>query len=168
MATTAVSTDLFGTRAELGDDHIGRAVAAEIGLYGLPSVEAWYGVPSSDDLGDHPPNGHGHDHVLRFPPGQLPPARFFWSVTLYRLPERLLVANEIDRYSIGDRTPGLVYDDDGGLTLYVRKERPSDPKQAANWLPAPDGPSSLVVRLYGPEPSVLDGSWRLPPLTVSG
>ncbi|MER5205056.1 DUF1254 domain-containing protein [Streptomyces sp. NPDC002825] len=167
VAATTLSTDLFGTRAELGDDYIGRAVAAEVGLYGLPAAEAWYGGWSADEQGDHPPNGAAHDHVVRFPPGQLPPARFFWSVTLYGLPDRLLVANEIDRYSIGDRTPGLVYDDDGGLTLYVRKDRPTDPKQAANWLPAPEGPFNLVVRLYGPDPSVLDGAWRLPPLGVA-
>ncbi|WP_369145493.1 DUF1254 domain-containing protein [Streptomyces sp. R44] len=167
VAAATVSTDLFGTRAELGDDYIGRAVAADIGLYGLPTAEAWYGGWSADDRGEHPPNGHDHDHVAHFPPGQLPPARFFWSVTLYGLPDRLLVANAIDRYAIGDRTPGLVYDDDGGLTLHVRKDRPADPKEAANWLPAPDGPFSLVVRLYGPDPSVLDGSWRLPPLAVA-
>ncbi|MFK0229303.1 DUF1254 domain-containing protein [Streptomyces sp. NPDC090303] len=166
-AVTRVSTDLFGTREELGDDYIGRAVAADMGLYGLPSAEAWYGGWTADDHGDHPPNGHDRDHEVRFPPGQLPPARFFWSVTLYRLPERLLVANEIDRYAIGDRTPGLVYDDDGGLTLHVSKGRPADPKRAANWLPAPDGPFTLVVRLYGPDPSVLDGTWRLPPLTAT-
>ncbi|MEV7568088.1 DUF1254 domain-containing protein [Streptomyces tanashiensis] len=167
VAATTVSSDLFGTRAELGDDYIGRAAAADVGLYGLPSAEVWYGGWWGDDGDAHPPNGHDHDHVVHFPAGQLPPARFFWSVTLYRLPERLLAANEIDRYAIGDRTPGLVYDDDGGLTLHVRRDRPADPKQAANWLPAPDGPFRLVVRLYGPDPSVLDGSWRLPPLAVA-
>ncbi|MFB7515836.1 DUF1254 domain-containing protein [Streptomyces sp. NPDC056144] len=165
-AETDVSYHLFGTREELGDDYLVRATSADKGLYGLPAAEAWYSGWMTDDRGNTPPTG-AHDHVVHFPAGQLPPARFFWSLTLYRLPERLLSANEIDRYSIGDRTPGLVYDDDGGLTLYVRKDRPSDPKQAANWLPAPDGPFSLVVRAYGPDPSVLDGSWKLPPLTVT-
>ncbi|MFD0148761.1 DUF1254 domain-containing protein [Streptomyces sp. NPDC055721] len=165
--TTQASTHLFGTRAELGDDHLARAVAADKGLYGLPSAEAWYGGRLADDRGNQPPNAADHDHVIHFPAGHLPPARFFWSATMYRLPERLLVDNEIGRYSIGDRTPGLVYDDDGGLTLYVRKDRPADPKQAANWLPAPDGPFTVVVRMYGPDPSVLDGGWRLPPLTVT-
>ncbi|MGW6393418.1 DUF1254 domain-containing protein [Streptomyces sp. NPDC055103] len=168
MDATTDSTGLFGTRAELGDDHLGRAVAAAMGLYGLPAAEAWYGGWVTDDRGNRPPNAADHDHVVHFPAGHLPPARFFWSATIYRLPERLLVDNEIDRYSIGDRTPGLVYDDDGGLTLYVRKDRPADPGQASNWLPAPDGPFTVVVRIYGPDPSVLDGRWRLPPLTVAG
>ncbi|MFE2559853.1 DUF1254 domain-containing protein [Streptomyces sp. NPDC059352] len=166
-AGTTDSTRLFGTRAELGADHLGRSIAASMGLYGLPSAEAWYGGWGADDRGNHPPNAADHDHVVHFPAGRLPPARYFWSATPYRLPERLLVDNELDRYSIGDRTPGLAYDDDGGLTLYVRKDRPADPKQASNWLPAPDGPFTVVVRMYGPEPSVLDGSWRLPPLTVA-
>lgn len=89
--------------------------------------------------------------------------QFFWSATLYGLPERLLVDNPIDRYSIGDRTPGLVHDEDGGLTLYVQHTRPNGPQQAANWLPAPDGPFSVIIRMYGPEASVLDGTWQLPP-----
>ncbi|MGW5179929.1 DUF1214 domain-containing protein, partial [Streptomyces sp. NPDC004082] len=63
-------------------------------------------------------------------------------------------------------TPGLVHDDDSGLTLYVSKHRPADPKQEANWLPAPDGPFTIAIRVYGPETSVLDGSWTLPALSV--
>ncbi|MEU3482062.1 DUF1254 domain-containing protein [Streptomyces sp. NPDC033754] len=157
----------FGTRAEHGTDYLTRAVGADKGLYGLPAAEAWYAGWAQDDRGNRPPNAAHHAYTVRFPPGRLPPARFFWSATMYRLPERLLVDNEIDRYSIGDRTPGLVHDDDGGLTLYVRRDRPADPKQAANWLPAPDGPFTVAIRVYGPDPSVLDGGWRLPPLTVA-
>ncbi|MCX4816047.1 DUF1214 domain-containing protein [Streptomyces sp. NBC_01239] len=97
----------------------------------------------------------------------MPPARFFWSATMYRLPERLLVDNPADRYSIGDRSPGLVHDPDGGLTLYVQKDRPTDPAQAANWPPAPDGPFTIAIRVHGPDASVLDGSWSMPELVVS-
>ncbi|WP_314614582.1 DUF1254 domain-containing protein [Streptomyces stackebrandtii] len=157
----------FGTRAEHGTDYLTRAVGVDKGLYGLPAAEAWYAGWAQDDRGNRPPNAAHHAYTVRFAPGRLPPARFFWSATMYRLPERLLVDNEIDRYSIGDRTPGLVHDDDGGLTLYVRRDRPADPKQAANWLPAPDGPFTVAIRVYGPDPSVLDGGWRLPPLTVA-
>ena len=57
-------------------------------------------------LGRQPLSGHT-DYTITFSPDQLPKARFFWSATLYTLPERLLSANEIDRYSIGDRTPGI-------------------------------------------------------------
>ncbi|TXR99751.1 DUF1254 domain-containing protein [Streptomyces sp. col6] len=160
----ADSTHWFGTRADHGTDYLTRAVGVDKGLYGLPAAEAWYAGWVQDDLGNRPPDAATHDHVIHFAHGALPPARYFWSATIYRLPERLLVDNPIGRYSIGDRTPGLVHDDDGGLTLYVGKERPQDPKRAANWLPAPDGPFTIAIRVYGPEASVLDGSWTLPAL----
>ncbi|HEY9332687.1 MAG TPA: DUF1254 domain-containing protein [Streptomyces sp.] len=162
------SVGLFGTREQLGTDFVTRAVGVDKGIYGLPAEEAWYGGWVADDQGNRPPNTAQHDYTIHFAADALPPARFFWSATMYTLPSRLLVDNPIDRYSIGDRTPGLHYDEDGGLTLYVQKDRPADPAQAANWLPAPDGPFSVVIRMYGPDSTVLDGSWALPPLTVQG
>ncbi|MFC9331140.1 DUF1254 domain-containing protein [Kitasatospora sp. NPDC057015] len=162
-ATSGVG--LFGTREQLGDDYLKRAVGAREGLYGLPVEEAWYGGWLVDSEGNRPPNAADRDYVLRFAPDALPPAAFFWSATVYALPHRQLVDNPINRYSIGDRTPGLVRDPDGGLALYVQVKRPADAEHSANWLPAPDGPFSLVIRVYGPGPSVLDGSWTLPALT---
>ncbi|MFC1412863.1 DUF1254 domain-containing protein [Streptacidiphilus sp. N1-12] len=161
------SAGLFGTRAELGDDFLLRAVGVDKGLYGLPTAEAWYGGWLTDTAGNRPPNAAARDYTVHFTADQLPKARFFWSATLYRLPERLLVDNPIDRYSIGDRTPGLVYDADGGLTLYVQHTRPADPDQAANWLPAPAGPFTVITRIYGPASAVLDGTWQLPDLTAA-
>ncbi|GAA4854534.1 DUF1254 domain-containing protein [Kitasatospora terrestris] len=155
---TTGSHGLFGTRAQLGGDYLGRAVGAMKGLYGLPEEEAWYSGWTGDCSG-------GRGYTVRFPPGGLPAARFFWSITMYRMPERFLVDNPVDRYSIGDRTPGLRYDADGGLTLHLRHERPADPEEETNWLPAPDGPFTAVIRVYGPEPAVLDGRWPLPGLT---
>ncbi|WP_455358519.1 DUF1254 domain-containing protein [Streptomyces sp. SYSU K21746] len=154
-----------GTRAQQGDDYLARAVAAHRDPYQLPAEEAWSARWTQDSEGNRPPDASRHDYTVRFPPGQLPPGRFFWSATLYGLPDRLPVAHAIDRHSIGDRTPGLVHDADGGLTLYVQRERPLGPAEAANWLPAPDGPFTLALRVYGPEQSVLDGSWTLPALT---
>ncbi|MFE4605731.1 DUF1254 domain-containing protein [Kitasatospora indigofera] len=156
---------LFGSREQIDDDPLGRAVAARKGLYGLPVEEAWYGGWVADSEGNRPPNAADRDYVLRFAPGALPPAEFFWSATMYALPDRLLVDNPLGRWSIGDRTPGLVRDPDGGLTLYIQVKRPADAEHSANWLPAPDGPFSLVLRLYGPDRSVLDGDWTLPELT---
>ncbi|MFJ9887033.1 DUF1254 domain-containing protein [Streptomyces sp. NPDC091287] len=164
---TADSTHWFGTRAEHGEDYLTRAVGVDKGLYRLPAAEAWYAGWVQDDRGNRPPDASTRNYTVRFAPGALPPARFFWSATMYRLPERLLVANPIDRYSIGDRTPGIVYDEDGGLTLHVRKDAPADPKQAANWLPAPEGPFTIAIRVYGADPSVLDGTWSMPTLSVA-
>jgi hypothetical protein len=152
---TLSSNGLFGSRADLKNDYLTRAVAAEKGLYGNSLVEAWYGGYVGD--GRKP-------SVIRFPAGQLPPAKFFWSMTLYTLPDRFLYANPLQRYSIGDRTPGLTYDADGSLTLYVGHTSPGADKES-NWLPAPAGPYSAVGRIYGPGEAAMNGSWKLPQLT---
>jgi hypothetical protein len=83
---------------------------------------------------------------------------------MYQLPEYYLVDNPIDRYSIGDRTPGLQYGADGSLTLHLQHERPTDPAAAANWLPTPPDDFRPLIRLYQPRPEVLTGSYRVPPI----
>ncbi len=65
--------------------------------------------------------------------------------------------------------PGMKRNDDGSLTLYVQKDSPGKDKES-NWLPAPDGPIYLVMRLYWPKaepPSILPagaGTWNPPAL----
>ena len=100
-------------------------------------------------------------YEIRFPAGDLPPhgSDGFWSITLYN-PAGFLVANPIDRYSVGNGTPDLVQGADGSLTVVVSAGRPSETD--VNWLPAPEGGFSLVLRVYDPTPSVLDGSWSPP------
>lgn len=159
--TTLSSNGLFGTREFLHGDYMKRAMGAQLGLYGNSTEEAWYG----GFIGDG-----SKDMVLHFPAGQLPPARFFWSLTLYTLPDRFLYANPINRYSIGDRTKGLTFADDKSLTIYLTRESPGKDKES-NWLPTPAGAYSLVARIYGPEKAVLDGTWKLPvpgPMERSG
>ncbi|MFD7592136.1 DUF1254 domain-containing protein [Kitasatospora sp. NPDC059812] len=158
---------LFGTRERIGGDFLRQALGARLGRYGLPTEEVWCGGWAADSAGNRPPNASDSDYAVRFGPDDLPPARYFWSATMYALPDRLLVDNTLDRYAIGDRTPGLVRDPDGGLTLHLRHKRPADAQHSANWLPAPDGPFTVVVRLHGPDRSVLDGRWHLPPLDPS-
>ncbi len=152
--TTLSSNGMFGTREDLKNDYLTRAIAAEKGLYGNSLVEAWYGGYDGD--GRKPSK-------IRFAPGQLPPARFFWSITLYTLPDRFLYANPLQRYSIGDRTKGLKRDADGGLTLYIGHVSPGKDRES-NWLPAPEGMYSAVGRIYGPSEAAMNGTWKLPPL----
>jgi len=151
---TLSSNGLFGTRADLKNDYLTRAIAAEKGLYGNSLVEAWYGGYVGDGT---------KLQSIHFAKDQLPPARFFWSITLYTLPDRFLYANDLKRYSIGDRTKGLKRDADGGLTLYVGHESPGKDKES-NWLPAPEGKYSAVARIYGPSKAAMDGTWKLPSL----
>jgi hypothetical protein len=157
------SRGFFGSREELGEDYITfRNYGAMIGIYGNSEAEAFYGTQQTDDDGN-PLDGARH-WVLRFEPGQLPPVTEFWSITMYGLPDRLLVANPIDRYSFGDRTEGLTLGDDGSLEIYIQNENPG-PEKESNWLPAPAGPFFIVGRFYGPGPTILEGNWSMPLLT---
>jgi hypothetical protein len=153
-AKTFTSNGLFGSRAFLKTNYITRDVAAMKGLYGNSLEEAWYGGYVGD--GNKP-------SIIRFSKVTLPPAKFFWSATLYTLPDRFLYANPINRYSIGDRTKGLVYGKDGSLTIYVSNTSPGQDKET-NWLPAPAAKYSLVARVYGPSQAAMTGKWQLPPL----
>ena len=95
-------------------------------------------------------------------PDQLPPVNAFWSLTMYELPQSLLVANPINRYLINSpMLPSLVQDPDGGYTIYIQNESPGKDKES-NWLPAPKGPFSVVLRLYWPKPDALNGTWKAP------
>ncbi|WP_371792392.1 DUF1254 domain-containing protein [Streptomyces sp. NBC_01471] len=142
--------------------YLTRAVAARVGLWGNHGYEAVY-AHTFEDADGHWLNG-SRKYTLRF--DSPPPVLSFWSVTMYDSPDYYLVANPEDRYSIGDRTPGLVYGDDGSLTLHIQKDRPTDPAEAANWLPAPEGDFRPMLRLYTPEQTVLDGSYEIPRITA--
>ena len=78
-------------------------------------------------------------------------------------PTRWLVDNPIDRYSIGSATPGLKTAADGSISIYVQAKSPGQDKEN-NWLPAPDGPCWMVLRIYGPGESILDKAWKVPPV----
>ncbi|WP_137995209.1 DUF1254 domain-containing protein [Streptomyces vilmorinianum] len=140
--------------------YLARAAAARAGLWGNHGYESVYAATYTDSDGRQL-NG-AHAYVLRF--DQPPPVEAFWSVTMYDTPDYYLVDNPIDRYSVGDRTPGLVYAEDGSLTLVLQHRRPEAPAEAANWLPTPEGDFRPIVRLYMPKTAVLDGSYRLPPI----
>jgi hypothetical protein len=161
--TTASSFGLFGDRQQMSGKYIERAMGAMKGLYGLPPSEAWYGGWLLDAHGERPTGRR--TYTVTFGPDDLPKVRFFWSATMYRLPERLLVANPLDRYSIGDRTDGIQYEPDGSLVLTIARERPADPRAAANWLPAPEGPFTVILRAYGGDERITSGAYKLPPLT---
>jgi len=78
------------------------------------------------------------------------------------------VENPIGRYSIGDRTPGLRYADDGSLTITMQREQPASAEARANWLPTPPGPFRPILRLYEPGDAVFDGTYELPPIERVG
>jgi hypothetical protein len=150
---------LFGDGDAMRKKYLARAAGAMVGLYGNDSVEAYYPVANRNSSGD-PLDASRHRYQIRFERDEIPQVDAFWSMTMYSLPDQLMAANPIGRYSIGDRSD-LVYGKDGSLTIYVQHQSPGGRKQS-NWLPAPDGPFSLQFRMYLPKPEALDPLY-LPP-----
>jgi hypothetical protein len=80
-------------------------------------------------------------------------------------PESFFKENSIHRYAISSWMP-LKHNDDGSLDVYIQHDSPGADKEV-NWLPAPAGNFNITMRLHWPKsqnPSILDGSWRLPPV----
>jgi hypothetical protein len=157
----------FGDREFFHGDWLLRASAAKAGIYGNDAVEAMY--PMTKWMADGEPlDGSKHDYTLIFAAGEYPPVNAFWSVTMYDAKTQLLIKNPINRYLINSpMLPDMKKNKDGGLTIYVQKNSPGKEKES-NWLPAPDGPIYLVMRLYWPKtkpPSILpagEGTWNPP------
>ncbi len=161
-AKATSARDLFGTRASMGNNYLNRAVGAQLGILGNTAAEAVYLNYTNDALGN--PLTGKRNYIVRFGPGQLPPVNAFWSITMYDLPQQLLVANPIDRYLINSpMLPTLRRDPDGGVTLYVQHASPGANRQS-NWLPSPSGDFFAVLRAYWPKPAIVDGTWKLPPM----
>ena len=155
---------LFGPGEAMRSKYLVRAFAAMMGLYGNDAIEAYYPVGNSDAGGD-PLDGSKHDYVMRFEKDEMPQVEAFWSMTMYSLPDQLMVANPIHRYSIGDRSK-LEYGEDGSLTIYVQRASPGREKES-NWLPAPNRRFSLQFRMYLPKPEALDPLYLPPPVRVA-
>jgi len=156
-----------GDRAFFNGNWLLRATAAQAGIYGNDAVEAMYPMTRSDASGE-PLDGSKHNYTLTFAAGQLPPVNAFWSITMYDGKTQLLIENPINRYLINTpMLPGMKKNPDGSLTLYIQKDSPGADKKS-NWLPAPNGPIYLVMRLYWPKetpPSILpagEGTWKPP------
>ena len=157
--TTAVAV-----RTHFGDDVVTRARVARNWIGTLGIDEAMYVMAEVDADGDE--LSGAFRYALRFPPGAEPQVDAFWSITLYRRSDCLLVANPIGRHSIGDRTRGLHRDPDGGLSIAIQA---GDPGPGKNWLPAPAGESFyLALRLYQPRRAHLENTYDYPPVQRVG
>lgn len=137
------------------------AAGAMVGLLWNPKEISTYDLTFFDGTGT--PLDGSHRYVLRFDPP--PPVNAFWSLTMYAVENRLFVPNAIHRYSFGDRTKGAVYEEDGSIEIFLQHEEPTDPKERANWLPAPPGRFYLLTRHYSPQAAILTGDWAPPPVT---
>lgn len=154
------------------DDPLLRAAIAKV-LWGANVPEESVYAASRVDVFGEPYNSQKR-YLLHFDAANLPPVKSdngFWSLTLYG-PDHFFTANAINRFAIGDRTPGLAFNADGSLDIYIQSDSPRGHED--NWLPAPGpsgadwpnyGPFSLMLRFYLPEQSVLDGTYAYPSVT---
>ncbi|KRB53368.1 hypothetical protein ASE04_29630 [Rhizobium sp. Root708] len=144
--------------AEWGTDYLNRTAISKSSMYQNTSAETQYNLREFDS------DGNSFDgtkqYSITFPKGEVPPVKGFWSLTLYDQ-EKFFFANPLNRFSLGTKNKDLKYADDGSLTLYLGAKSPGAEKEA-NWIPAPEGHFSLILRLYWPETAVLNGKW-LPP-----
>lgn len=147
-----------------GDDFLRRAADQCLaGIAANDPAESVYLLNFQDaDGAPFAPQGR---YALHFGVDELPPVEAFWSLAAYTSADLNLIPNPADRYSVGDHTEHLTLDADGGLTLYLQPETPGDAAEG-NWLPT-SGTQGwfLILRMYRPGPTVLDGAWRCPAVT---
>lgn len=161
-----VDQEYFGTTPE---DYLFRAAIGYKGIYANSPIEALYPIANFDRDGKVLTGAGQQAYTIRFEGGNLPPVEFFWSLTMYYAASKFLVANSIDRYSISDRTEGVVFGEDGSLEVYVQSDEPEG-EAVKNWLPAPDEAFYVVLRLYGPQGAALEGEYgeyKVPPFRPS-
>ena len=148
-----------------GTNYIQRALITAIGLGANLPQDAVY--PTSEGPSVLGKYSGEKKYVMHFAKGELPPAKGFWSLTMYDK-DYFFVPNPINRQSISERQ-NLKPNADGSVDLYIQNENPG-PDKEANWLPAPKDQFILMLRLYWPEekaPSILDGSWKIPQVAVT-
>jgi hypothetical protein len=141
-----------------GNAYLKRAMIALAGLGANPPEESIY--PNLQRDADGEALVGTRSYSLRFEPGQLPPTDAFWSLTVYDT-RGYTVENDAGRYALGDRDP-LVYASDGSLEILLSHERP-DEAHESNWLPVPEEPFMVTMRLYLPREEALSGEWKAPP-----
>jgi hypothetical protein len=153
----------FGDRAFYHGDYTLRAAAALAGIYGNDAIEAMYPLAVADSTGAKL-DGSKSNYTITFPADAYPPVNAFWSVTMYDGKTQLLIENPINRYLINSpMLPDMKKNADESLTLYIQNKSPGKDKEA-NWLPAPDGPIYMVMRLYWPKEDALNGTWKPAPI----
>jgi hypothetical protein len=145
---------------EFGTNYALRAAVAFGGLSALPSREAIYLNLENDPATGAPLDGRRRWKLI------VPPiaASGFWSLTMYEKDadgRLFFTQNAIGRYSVGDRTAGITRRPDGSIEILLQHDRPAD---TANWLPTPNGPMALTLRVYGPSDAMRRGEAPLPRL----
>jgi hypothetical protein len=167
------SAKIFGTREfltnsaqtnyNLDNPAILRSVAAHRGLFGNSAAEAIYPTLLID-ANQQPLDASLKRYTLTFEKGKFPPVNAFWSLSMYDGKTQLFIENPLDRYLLNSTMMDrFKLEADGSLILHIAKDSPGKELEG-NWLPAPAGPFYIVMRLYGPKPEALEGTWTPPGL----
>ena len=152
----AMLNELFLPKGEMTFEAM--VLQSAYGPIGLPAHQAVYpGLSSADGA----PLNAQHDYVIRMTKGQMPPAKAFWSVTLYDSKNGFFIPNEQKKYSVGENA-GFKLDEDGGIEIHVAAEQPEGVPEE-NWLPINRGDEALdlVMRIYAPDLERL-ATWEAP------
>ncbi len=149
----SLKTGVYGT------DYIQRALIAAIGLGANRPQDTFYAISTVDGAGE--PYSGNFRYVMHFPASQASEVNAFWSLTMYDA-DYFFVENALGRYSLGSRDE-LKSNGDGSLDLYIQRHPPPESLES-NWLPAPEEKFILVLRFYWPKETVLNGSWKIPPV----
>ncbi len=152
----AYSTENIGT---WGNSYLRRALVARFGIAANPAEDAVYLQPHADSDGNRLDGGN--QHVIHFEPAGTPPAKAFWSLTVYDR-NGFLIANDLDRFGIRSRDD-VRYNPDGSLDIYLGPEC-ADPLGDSNWIPTVAGPLDMSMRIYMPKDEFLTGRWSPPPI----
>ena len=149
-----VQTQGIGT---YGTDYATRAAVAMVGLGANLPADAIYPSVQVDGTGNALSGTSAY--VIHFAPGQTPPVNAFWSITMYD-DQGYFVENPVNRHALHN-WDALTYNANGSLDIYLQAQSPG-PDRETNWLPVPQGSFNLTLRLYWPQPPVVDGTWQPP------
>ena len=153
---------ILNDTGSFGTDYLLRATVSMYGWDGNKAEDAIYPTTSMDSTGQRLVGTN--QYILQFAQNQTPPVNGFWSFTMYDT-DLFLVPNSYNKYTLSPRDP-LVYNIDGSLTLYFQNTSPGTEKEP-NWLPAPTGNFTIMLRMYWPKISIeeiVNGTWLLPPI----
>lgn len=119
-----------------------------IGPIGMPATEALYPPVVT---ADGKPMNSKNAYVIRMSAKELPPAKAFWSVTLYDIKNGFFIPNNRKKYSVGENA-GMKLNKDGGIAIYIAAQQPEGVPEE-NWLPINRNDEGIgaIMRIYVPD-----------------
>jgi len=144
--TAKLGLSLFKTKGQITQEIL--LMQSITGPIGLPATEAVYPPVTTKD--GQPMNAQ-HDYMIHMSKDEMPPAKAFWSMTLYDSANGFFIPNDRKKYSVGENG-GMKLNADGGIDVYVAAEKPENVPDE-NWLPInrKDENLDIVLRLYMPD-----------------